>query len=260
MTLPRRLIAPALLALTLTISVGACAPGEAVTGAATGVELTDAQRSSVAQHLVATARTSGEGAIAASFAATAIVAGAQVRIVSTQRLAALAGSIDRGNLAVGQAAGSYLAVATQVAERGSSDVLSIIVAWRTGPDGAPTDFVLTLAAGSQAASFTASEQSAPPAFGLIYAAPSAFWRATAGTTSLRRAATGEPCRNVDQRLAAAGLRATCRLALFDAAVEIASSERAVREPNTATGSAVFALGETRLGGVVIEVTGVVSAD
>jgi len=261
MTLLRRviLLTNALLAASLI----ACS-GEDVTGAAPEVQMTDAQRAVVAQGLVAATEESGDGSLAAHFAAAAIVAGAEVRTVQANQIsAALTTSAARavvpagarGSLATTASASAYFAVATQVAEGDSPDVLSIIVAWRQGSDGTPTDFVVTLAGGAGSASFAPVGDEPPGAFALIHAAPSALWRATAGTTSLERASTGDACRNIDQRLAASGLRGTCRLALFDAGVDVAASTPAATTGNTAQGSAVFSLGASRIGGVLITITG-----
>ena len=114
--------------------------------------------------------------------------------------------------------------------------------------------MLTLAAGPDAASFAATDQAAPAAFGIVYSAPSAWWTATAGATSLRRSSVGGPCRDIDARLASSGYRGSCRLALFDGAVSITASQRAELAGNTAEGSPSFSLGDAKLGGVVIEVT------
>ena len=255
MSVLRRRIVPTLLALSIAATLSACAAGEPVTGATGGIQLTDTQRASVAQHLLIATQSSGEGSMAATFAAAAIVAGAEVRTVSGGQLAAIAGSRVRGNVTVGTTA-TYFAVAAQVIATGSPELTSVIVAWRNAPDGTPSDFVLTLAVGSSEASFAATEQSAAGAFGIVYAAPSAWWTATAGTTSLRRTSTGGSCRDIDARLAASGYRGTCHLALFDGSVNISASQRAEVGANSAEGSTVFSLADAKLGGVVIEVTAV----
>ena len=261
MTLLRRVLV--LTNVLLGASLIACS-GESVTGASPTAPMTDAQRALIAQSLVAATEASGEGTIAAHFAAAAIVAGAEVRLVSANRVASalvqsatrtLLPAGPRGNVTTATAASDYFAVAAQVAEATSSDLLSIIVAWRQAADGTPTDFVLTLATGSGPSNFAAVGDNRPTAFGLIHAAPNALWRALAGTTTLERASTGDACRNVDQRLSAAGVRGTCELAQFDGGVEITSAMAAAYAGNGAQGSAVFSLGATRIGGVLITITG-----
>lgn len=251
----RRRVTTAILACSLATSLAACMAAERVTGATGGVPLTDVQRTAVAQHLLVATQSSGEGWIAATFAAAAIVAGAEVRQLSAGQVAAVAGSRVRGNVTAGTADGYYV-VAAQITASGSPDVSSVIAAWRNGADGTPSDFVLTLAAGSADASFAGTAQSAPAAFGVVYSAPSAWWTATTGTTSLRRTSTFGACRDIDARLAAAGLRGKCTLALFDGALNIDASQRMELTGNTAAGSRAFSLTDGTVGGVVIEVTGV----
>ena len=265
MTLLRRVIL--LTNVLLGASLIACS-GEPVTGVAPQVEMSDAQRAVVAQELVAATAESGEGSLAAHFAAAAIVAGAEVRTVQANQLSAALNSSAtrtvlpasaRGSLATSAGVSAYYAVATQVAEADSPEVLSIVVAWRQAVDGTPTDFVVTLAGGAGTASFAPSGEEPPTAFALLHAAPSALWLATAGTASLERASTGNDCRNIDQRLAASGVRGTCKLALFDVGLEITGSAPAQTVGNTAQGSAVLSLGAARIGGVVITITGLVEA-
>ena len=106
----RRRFAPSLLTLSVALSLSACAAGEPVTGAIDGIQLTDAQRTAVAQHLLVATQSSGEGSIAGTFAAAAVIAGAEVRTVSGGQLAAIAGSRVRGNVTVASSQ-TYYAVA-----------------------------------------------------------------------------------------------------------------------------------------------------
>ena len=253
MTPFRRRSLPTLLAISTALWLAACAAGEPVTGATGGILLTDAQRSSVAQHLLVATQSSGEGAIAATFAAAAIVGGAEVRALPAERVAALAGSEVRGNV-VTSATSSYLTVAAQVGVVGSSDQSYIIVAWRNASDGTPSDFVVTLSSVHHSAVFGTPDGSAPSAFGLIYAAPNSWWTATAGTTTLGATSVGAPCRDIDARLAASGYRGTCRLALFDAWVAMSGSKPAAIAGNAAAGSPSFAIPQTQVGGVMFELT------
>jgi hypothetical protein len=266
MSITRRLLAPAVAVASLALALAACS-GETVTGtAAPGtdprVQLTDAQRTAVAQRLLNAGETSGDGSIAATFAAAAILGGAEIRTVSATGLSAavaVSSSVAvpsgvRGNVTTNGGAGTYLAVAAQVTETGSPDVTSVIVAWRQNADGTPTDFVLSLAAGSGMASFAQTSESVPAAFGLVYSAPSATWIATQGTTSLQHASSGDRCRDIDGRLSGPGVTATCKLALFDGAVDIAAASRLDRPGNTAQGSATFSLANATIGGVVINLS------
>ena len=234
-----------LLSLLIGAAVAGCS-GEPVTGSAAGVLLSDAQRTAVAQKLVSTASVTGEGMMAATFAAAAIVAGAEVRPLSPTSGTA--------------AATDFYAVATQITEGGSPDVTSIVAAWRMDAQGTPSDFVLTLAAGGGTGSFAGADQeTAPTAFALLYQAPSAIWVASQGTTTLNRTSTERACRDIDQRLAAAGFTGTCKLARFAGAIDVQQSVAASTAGNAAQGSATFNFAEATIGGVVIDITGTTAA-
>lgn len=259
-----------LLSLLIGAAVAGCS-GEPVTGSAAGVLLSDAQRTAVAQKLVSTASVTGEGMMAATFAAAAIIAGAEVRPVSatsgtSAALAARAsrtvgGDAPRSGPAARAAVGTdYYAVATQITEGGSPDVTSIVAAWRMDAQGTPSDFVLTLAAGGGTGSFAGADQeTAPTAFALLYQAPSAIWVASQGTTTLNRTSTERACRDIDQRLAAAGFTGTCKLARFAGAIDVQQSVAASTAGNAAQGSATFNFAEATIGGVVIDITGTTAA-
>ena len=228
------------LAALLGTSLVACSSAEPLTGAPPDAQLTDAQRSALANRLVDASAGTGEGSIAAAFAAAALVGGAKIR------------SVDVGTAAAGS---GYYAVALQVTQAGSPDSMSVIVAWRQDADAVPTDFALTLGAGSGENTFAPQGDKAPTAFAMLYKAPSAFWVATDGTTSLRRTTSGTACRDVSQRLAYAGYTGTCQCATFAGAIDVTASVAPSDPSNTAQGSAIFALQETTVDGVVITVTG-----